>query len=201
MHLVFSANFDSVRIIDYSKHYIYSPQILPQAKSFDWIIFISPVSVILIFILSQWIAENNRKKELHRNWYFKAHLESSINKFEELLIESSKLVKDYYRELNFTNRTFEEDIVLKAKTLDGLKDLIRRFEFEVIQPLKILYPNIFNSSINELNIFQDLFTNLFDKEIELINFLNEWSEIKGKIRASLLAILSKPVITLQKKLF
>ncbi len=195
MPLVFLANIDSARIIiDYSKRFFYyAPQVLPQSTSTNWVIYISPISVIIIFIISQYIAENNRKKELHRNWYFKAHLESSISKLEVFLIESSKIVEEYNNNLNSIITNTDEILILKSKTLDNLKDLIRRFEFEIIQPLKILYPNIFKSSLNELNSVQDLVTTLYDKETDSEIFLTEWSEIKGKIRAGLVSVLSKPV--------
>ncbi len=196
---MFLSSDSSQTTINYYQQFIEDGSSVSQ--TFSLFTIISPIIVVVTFIISQLISESNRKKEVNRNWYFKAHLEGSINKTENFLNKSSELVENYASQIKSIDKISEDFLICKAKNLDDLKDLIRRFEFEVINPLKILYPNTFQSSLSELQEFQDLLTTLFDSDQDSKLLLNNWFEIKGTIRAQLLDVLSRPVITKKKSFF
>jgi hypothetical protein len=173
-----------------------------DSRSFvkDILPIISASSIIIIFLADRVISYYVRKAEAKRSWYFKAHLESGIEKitlfFESLekIIHPAikKVVSDLTNGLDPT-----PDIINTLKTSTDLK---RRFSHEVLSSIQYAYPVLFSESEKILNDIEDAASNALTNKGSFDERNDKFIEDIFQSKAELILVLSQPVLGFMKKI-
>lgn len=172
--------------------YLLAVETSPNWK--DFVPLISPIVVIILFIIDRIIGYNLRKKETDRNWYFKVLLEPSIEKitlFYKNTNSSYALAAKHLEERRNVPHT--EFTRLKAHQFFIFQDSKRELEAEVIQPISARYQFVGNSLTLILQDLEDAYTKSIDEEKFSEEEINIFKLLAFTNRAILLNELYSPL--------
>lgn len=161
----------------------------------DYAPFISSLVIIFIFIYDRRTAFILRKKELDRTWYYKVLLEPNLKKIDIFFNDIKDNVKVSLTELDpisfETNRQFY--IKIQLLEIEKIKNIIRLFDLDVLQPICQKHPSI----QNKISL---IIENINDKTVDEIgkSFLRNYDEEKFlksiyNDKVSLLNLLYEPL--------
>jgi hypothetical protein len=161
----------------------------------DFAPFISSVIIILIFIYDRKTAYDLRKKELDRTWYYKVLLEPNLEKLDAFFKDIKASITSSFTNLNILDYDTNRVVYIKAQLLEieKIKNIIREFELDVLQPIYSKYPTINNEINLKIEVINDeivneigaSFLNNFNDEAFLQSIYNH--------KSSLLNLLYKPL--------
>lgn len=153
---------------------------------------ISSVILIITFIISQLIAQYSRKSELRRSWYFKAYFDSSLEKIDEFFKSCDTIIKKSLKKVS-TLESEEEKQTYVTKQLEKISDTQRKFQMEVLYPLKGAYPETFKHLDLILESFYDIHSKVFDSDRDSEAIRNAYISEIINIKSRLMAFLAIPV--------
>lgn len=155
--------------------------------------FISAIILVVTFIISQFIGHYSRKKELRRTWYYKAYLDKSIDKVSEFISGCSVLMKTSFKDLEAIAESAERENYI-AEKLESISDNQREFTFQVINPLRGAYPEVFDNVGYILESNYDLHSNSFEADNLNDSAFKEYQDKVAEIKNALLTFMSLPVL-------
>ncbi len=146
---------------------------IPSPAASYWkelIPLVSPVVVIVLFIIDRLIGYKLRQKETDRSWYFKVLIEPGIEQITEFYRKVNTLYSDAAHNLDINkNISHDEFIKLKASEIFKFQEIKRELEAEIIRPIMSRYLFVGNSLTTVILNLEDLFTGYLDDE----KFTNE----------------------------
>lgn len=154
---------------------------------------VSSVIVILIFIISQLLANWSRRNELRRSWYFKAYFDVSLKKLEDFFQLCNADVKKSLIDLKEI-QDGNDKITHVTKTLENISDRQRDFNTQVLLPLMGAYPRTFKNIGIILDNFYDIHSEVFDTPVGDKDPYKEYLEKLALIRTNLMTFLAVPVL-------
>lgn len=131
----------------------------------DFIPLISPVIVIIIFVIDRIIGFILRKKEVERNWYLKVLIEpclTEISSFYDNVLNNYKTSCDLLRANS--QKPHNEYTHLKSKEFGKFQQCKRELEVNVIIPIQSRYNDVGEKILEELRNLEDLYTTSLDQE-------------------------------------
>jgi hypothetical protein len=165
----------------------------------DILPILSALLVVILFIWDRVADVRNRRKELIRTWYFKAHLEPNTTKVNDFFDDVEKLIDDEIPKISGLTAAGGTPLIEITVVLKSISDLKRHFSHQVLIPLKSTYSKIFENSEEILRDIEDLasialtttgtdsdkfekfYLALFQKKAELLKQLSQ--PILGKSKA------------------
>ena len=144
---------------------------------------ISPIVLILIFIVDRFINFWLTKRENKRNWYLTVLINPNLEKINlfykklfDLYEKSSNLLSQYDDDDdNFINQK-------KSEIFGNISILKRNFEMDFITPIYAMYPSLSEYMINELLNLEDYLShNLDSNNYEIEQTRRRINESKSNI--------------------
>ena len=131
----------------------------------DILPLVSPIVVIILFIIDRIIGFKLRRKEVERNWYLKVLIEPCIDKISTFY----KNILDEYKSsshiLSTTNQKFQTKYInIKAKEFGKFQSLKRELELDVIFPIQMRYGDVGEDILEQLRNLEDQFTSSLDNK-------------------------------------
>lgn len=155
---------------------------------------ISPLVVIILFIVDRFIAHYLRGKEAERNWYLKVLIEPNIEKisdfYKQVIEQYSESISVLYESTNIPHAEYNS---LKAKEFGKFQTKKRELELDVVFPIQIQYPSLGNDLTQILLDLEDKYTNALDKEPISKDGAKEYHHDIASNKATLLQLLYKPL--------
>ena len=158
-------------------------------KSFlvkDYYPLISSALVLILFIIDRILANNIRKREVERNWYFKVLLEPNLVKINSFFF----VFENQYKNSAVKLKTLvpitihNEYINVQALEINYFKEINRRFELEVIKPIITRYPYMYSDISIKTENLQNQYTVQIDslklEEEDVYEFSKELYSIKAE---------------------
>jgi hypothetical protein len=179
---------------DINNKYILNP-VSDQDFFSKYIPLLSPIIVIVTFIINDRYTRKVKRKESERTWYFKAYFESQIKTVDAFFDNADHLMKVAVTTyLDLLSKGDKQGIIeFVGATLLALADSKRIFEIEVLGVLKSTYPKIFSDIEKDLMNFEDAGTTAFENDQTGDPYFIYIEEIY-KIKTKLMLSLSKPAL-------
>jgi hypothetical protein len=172
----------------------YQPIAETSSQWKELIPLVSPVVVILLFIIDRLIGYNLRKKETDRSWYFKVLIEPGIEKISIFYRNTNNSYSTAAKNLEANKTIPHIDFgILKAKEFFKFQESKRELEAEIIQPIIARYQFIGNSLTLVLQDLEDLYTSSLDNEYFSEEEINKFYLSAFTNRALLLNQLYSPL--------
>ncbi len=167
-------------------------------KSFvDYLPLVSPIIVIIIFVIDRLINSSIRAREIERNWYLKVLIEPNLENISsyynnnELLYQKSSVLL----EENLLTLSHPEYLRVKAQQSGGFQTAKRKFEIDVIDPIRVLYPSVALTLTETLLNLEDKFTKYLDSESIVEDKIVQFNKFNSANRAEFLSVLYQPIKT------
>lgn len=155
---------------------------------------VSPVIVIILFIIDRIIGFKLRRKEIERNWYLKVLIEPGISKISDFYKKSFEFYSSSANLLKASSTLSHADYnVLKAQEFSKFQSLKRELEAEVIFPIQIRYPDVGKNLTELLLNIEDTFTSSLDREEFSEEKIKDFQIYIARNRAELLTCLYFPL--------
>ena len=171
----------------------------PQTDDFvkNLIVLVSPIVVIILFIIDRIIAHVLRQQEVERNWYLKIMIEPGIAKISTFYKSAKETYASSSYELAYVDIgtiSHANYLSMQSKEISKFQLIKRDLEGEVFYPIKSLYPKVFDLLTNELLDLEDLYTANIDNKLfndeQITNFNLRLNQSKVKI----IAVLYSPLL-------
>ena len=159
-----------------------------------YIPLLSPIIVIVTFVVNNRYNVRAKKAESKRAWYFKAFFEPQIKKVEDFFNESGlyqKKVLDVYQE-HLDDWTTEVRTNYIGEALFELANKKRKFEAEVLEAFKLSYPDIFSDIEIILMAYEDAGSEAFENN-STDRYFTYLTKIY-KMRTEIINVLSGPAL-------
>jgi len=134
----------------------------------DWktlIPLVSPIIVVLLFLIDRVIGFKLRKREAERNWYLKVLIEPCIQKMTTFYKETLECYKTSSTVLKNSNNLPHADYIsIKSREFGKFQIIKRDTEAEIFTPIQLTYPYVGKSISENLRNIEDEFTTCLDQE-------------------------------------
>lgn len=161
-----------------------------------WAPILSPVIVLLIFLIGQVLDEGKRRKESQRLLYYKVHLEPSLSELNVFFNHIDALVL-------MRNGVVRSDTRNSARSLVRIKQKIadkeQIFVDSCLLVLKPAYPSVFEKAKGLLNLFKDQVYHILENGDNMDAF--GYNSYRNGARSDLITLLSIPALGHTKKDF
>lgn len=157
----------------------------PTNKLSQYYPLLSPIVVILTFLVNALISKNIRKKEVLRSWFTKSIIEPNNEKIEDFFQEVNTLFQKAYKKLNSTKGVIDKSQYQKLHVNYNrdFKKLKKDFEFNYIDTIKAT--NIKTSQALDL-----ILQNIEDDFVKNLDSVPSPNDIPSHFERSLLAYKS-----------
>lgn len=171
---------------------------LPTDPSSVWTTYIplvSPIVVILLFLIDRVIGFYLRKREIERNWYLKVLIEPGISKISAFYKATNEMYAKSAEMLFQNSATVAHDkyLTLKSQEIGKFQSHKRELEAEVIFPILMRYPEVGDHLTNTLLNLEDCFTTALDKGLYSEQEIKDFQSKVASNRALLLTNLYSPL--------
>jgi hypothetical protein len=165
---------------------------LSQFKEFFPLI--SPVLILLLFIVERVLSYQIRQKEINRTWYYKVLIDPHIEKINVFFSTLGQLYSDSAGVLSSSlNLPHSEFLALKREEFTKFQKSKRELELIVIAPILHRYPKTGEKLTEELRGIEDLFTGSLDSGKFSIDDIDSLTKHVSSVRAVWLNILYEPI--------
>jgi len=171
-------------------------QTVPESSSRlkDLLPLVSPIIVIILFIIDRVIGFRLRRKEVERNWYLKVLIEPGVSKISDFYKKSVEFYTASANTLGASSALPHANYnVLKAQEFSKFQSLKRELEAEVIFPIQMRYPVVGQKLTELLLDIEDTFTSSLDREEFSEDKIKDFQIYTATNRAELLNCLYFPL--------
>ncbi|MBK7391129.1 MAG: hypothetical protein IPI23_19290 [Bacteroidetes bacterium] len=166
----------------------------PSSVLTTYLPLVSPIVVILLFLVDRVIGFYLRKREIERNWYLKVLIEPGISKISafykatnDMYAKSAELLQ------NSSTVAHEKYLTLKSHEIGKFQSHKRELEAEVIFPILMRYPEVGDHLTSTLLNLEDCFTTALDKGLYSEQEIKDFQNKVASNRALLLTNLYAPL--------
>ena len=172
----------------------------PSAFWTTYLPLVSPIVVVVLFIIDRIIGFYLRKREIERNWYLKVLIEPGITKISAFYKSTNEIYAKSAEFLfqNSTTVAHDKYLSIKSQEIGKFQAHKRELEAEVIFPIQMRYPEVGERLTETLLNLEDCFTSALDKGFYSEQEIKDFQSKVASNRALLLTNLYTP---LQSSLF
>ncbi|HLN94300.1 MAG TPA: hypothetical protein VK183_01600 [Flavobacterium sp.] len=159
----------------------------------DYFPLFSSSVVIALFIVDRILVRFNRKKENDRNWFFKVHLEPNLTRINEffLKVEENTLTSAGVLK-TFNSSDLSSFLSVLTHEISIFKSEKRKFELEVLAPLRARYPKESGTLYRDVQDLEDTITSFLDSLDYSEDAVNDMVNSIYQTKAVLLENLYQP---------
>lgn len=172
-----------------------TPAIDPSSVWTTYLPLVSPIVVILLFLVDRIIGFYLRRREIERNWYLKVLIEPGISKISAFYKATNEMYAKSAEMLfkNSTTVAHDKYLTLKSQEIGKFQAHKRELEAEVIFPILMRYPEVGDNLTNTLLNLEDCFTTALDRGLFSEQEIKDFQSKVASNRALLLTNLYSPL--------